>query len=96
VAARREATNEVPKLSKMAIGILSIPAISADPERLFSGVKITITDHRNRLGIRKIQALECLKSWVNIIDLQEDDAADEDVLLEKGRAGGNDVEGFKR
>jgi hypothetical protein len=81
-----------PNLSRMAIDILSIPAMSADPERLFSGAKITITDRRNRLGIRTIQALERLKSWLNIIELQEDDAADEDELLEKRRAGGDDVE----
>ncbi|KJZ69049.1 hypothetical protein HIM_11560 [Hirsutella minnesotensis 3608] len=36
-----------PCLSKMAVDILSIPAMSAEPERLFSGVKITITDRRN-------------------------------------------------
>jgi hypothetical protein len=41
-----------PNLSKMALDVLSIPAMSADPERLFSGAKITITDRRNRLGIR--------------------------------------------
>jgi hypothetical protein len=79
----------------MAVDILSIAAMSADPERLFSGAKITITDRRNRLGIRTIQALECLKSWLNIIELQEDDAADEDELLEKRRAGGDDVEGVQ-
>jgi len=46
----------------MALDILSIPAISADPERLFSGAKITISDRPSRLGIATIQALECLKS----------------------------------
>ncbi|KAM4058340.1 DDE superfamily endonuclease [Hirsutella rhossiliensis] len=50
-----------PYLSKMAVDILSIPAMSAEPERLFSGAKITITDRRNRLGSDVIQALECLK-----------------------------------
>jgi hAT family C-terminal dimerisation region len=48
----------------MALDILSIPAMLAKPERLFSGVKITITDHRNRLGIKSIKAIECLKSWL--------------------------------
>ena len=52
-----------PNLSKMALDILSIPAMSADPERLFSGAKLTLTDLRNRLGIEAIQALESLKSW---------------------------------
>jgi hypothetical protein len=52
-----------PNLSKMALDILSIPAMSADPEQLFSGAKITLTDLRNQLGIEAIQALESLKSW---------------------------------
>jgi hAT family C-terminal dimerisation region len=49
----------------MALDILSIPAMSAEPERLFSGAKITITDRRNRLGIESIEAIECLKSWLS-------------------------------
>ena len=51
--------------------ILSIPAMSAEPERLFSGAKITITGRRNRLGSDVIEALECLKSWFGIRDLQD-------------------------
>ena len=66
----------------MAFDILSIPAMSADPERLFSGAKITITDRRNRLGIDTIEALECLKSWLGIIGVVEDEIED-----------GRDVEG---
>jgi len=46
----------------MALDILSIPAMSAKLERLFSGAKITITDCRNRLGIKSIEVIECLKS----------------------------------
>jgi hypothetical protein len=52
-----------PNLSVMALDLLSIPSMSAAPERLFSGAKITISDRRNRLGIVAIQAVECLKSW---------------------------------
>jgi hypothetical protein len=62
-----------PSLSKMAVDILSIPAMSAEPERLFSGAKITITDRRNRLGSDVIEALECLKSWCGIRDFQGDE-----------------------
>ncbi|KJZ74134.1 hypothetical protein HIM_05666 [Hirsutella minnesotensis 3608] len=62
-----------PNLSKMAVDILSIPAMSAEPERLFSGAKITITDRRNRLGSDVIEALECLKSWFGIQGVQVDD-----------------------
>ena len=55
-----------PNLGIMALDILSIPAMSAEPERLFSGAKITITDRRNRIGIEAIEALECLKSWLGL------------------------------
>jgi hypothetical protein len=53
-----------PNLSVMALDILSIPAMSAEPERLFSGSGITVTERRNRLGAESIEALECLKSWL--------------------------------
>ena len=43
-----------PYLSKMALNILLIPAMLADPERLFSGAKITISDRHNHLGIKTI------------------------------------------
>jgi hypothetical protein len=55
-----------PNLSVMALDLLSIPAMSAEPERLFSAAKISITDRRNRLGIQSIEALECLKSWLGL------------------------------
>ncbi len=58
----------------------SIPTMSADPERLFSGAKITISDRRSRLGMPTIQALECLKSWLGIIEAQDDDLEDEDNI----------------
>jgi hypothetical protein len=48
--------------------MLLIPAMSAEPERVFSGLKITISDRRCRLGIELIKALECLKSWIGIIE----------------------------
>jgi hypothetical protein len=39
--------------------------MSAKLERLFSSAKITITDRRNRLDIKNIKAIECLKSWLS-------------------------------
>lgn len=51
-----------PNLSVMALDILSIPAMSAEPERLFSGAGITVTERRNRLNAETIEVLECLKS----------------------------------
>jgi hypothetical protein len=49
----------------MALDILSIPTMLAELERLFSGAKITIIDRRNRLGIKSIKAIKCLKSWLS-------------------------------
>lgn len=52
-----------PNLSKMALDLLSVPAMSAEPERLFSDTKITLQDRRNRLGIDIVEVIECIKSW---------------------------------
>ena len=52
----------LPLLSKMAIDIHSIPVMSAEPERVFSGAKYTISDQRNSLKSETIELLEYLKS----------------------------------
>jgi hAT family C-terminal dimerisation region len=44
----------------MAFDILLIPAMSAETERLFSGIKLTISPQRNRLEEDIIKATECL------------------------------------
>ena len=46
----------------MALDILTIPAMLAAPERLFSLANITISDRRNRLHSDTTEAIECLKS----------------------------------
>jgi hypothetical protein len=56
----------------MALDYLSIPAMSAEPERLFSSAKVTISDRRSRLGSDVIEALECLRSWLQIQDTEAD------------------------
>jgi hypothetical protein len=50
----------------MAFNILSIPAIAADPERLFSNTGLTVTNRQNHLLIESIKALECITSWVKL------------------------------
>jgi hypothetical protein len=50
----------------MALDILSIPAMAADPECLFSSAGLTVTDRRNHLLIESIKALKCIKSWVKL------------------------------
>ena len=52
-----------PNFSHMAIELPSIPAMSAELERLFSGAKLTITDQRASLQGKTIEVIECLKSW---------------------------------
>jgi hAT family C-terminal dimerisation region len=64
----------------MALDILSIPVMLADPERLFLGAKITISNRRNRLGIYTIEALECLKSWLKILTFLEDKDKDRSLV----------------
>ncbi len=63
----------------MALDVLSIPVMSADPKRLFSGAKIAISDRRNRLGIHTLEALECLKSWLKISTFEDNEEEDEEV-----------------
>ena len=55
-----------PNLSKMALNLLSIPVMSVAPKRLFSSCKITITNRRNKLLVKVIKALECLRSWYQV------------------------------
>ena len=52
-----------PTLQKMALYLLSIPAMSADTERLFSLAKLTNTQIRNRMQDSTLQLLMCLRSW---------------------------------
>jgi len=56
---------DYPALSKMALEILAIPAMSAEVERVFSSASLTVTDRRNRLGEDTIEAIECQKSWLH-------------------------------
>ena len=48
----------------MAINILSIPSISAEAERVFSGTQQTVSWDRISLGSTNIKCTECLKSWL--------------------------------
>ena len=52
-----------PQMMNMAFDMLSIPAMSAETERVFSGAKLTISPSRNRLSEDIIEATECLNRW---------------------------------
>jgi hypothetical protein len=62
---------------------LTITAMSAEPQRVFSAAKITLSDRRCRMEDDAIEALECLKSWQRdglIAASREDIKAIEDML----------------
>ena len=52
-----------PKLSRMAINILSIVLMSDEPERVFSGARRTVSWDRGQLEAEIIEMRECLKHW---------------------------------
>lgn len=54
-----------PKLSQMAFDILSIPAMSAECERIFSLAKLIITSQRHGLSDLTIEAIQCMKNWLD-------------------------------
>ena len=55
--------NEYPSLARMAFDIISIPAMSAECERVFSSTKLLLTDRRARMKEDIIEASECLRAW---------------------------------
>ena len=50
-------------MAQMARDIFSIPAMSAEVERLFSSTKLMIPPARNLLQLDGIEAGECTRSW---------------------------------
>ena len=47
----------------MAINILSIPLMSNEPERVFSGARRTVSWDRGQMEPGTIEMRECLKHW---------------------------------
>lgn len=60
-----------PSLSNMARTYLAVPASSAPCKRAFSVGRHIQTSTRNRMSIKTLESLICLKDWVNhnIIDI---------------------------
>jgi hypothetical protein len=52
-----------PRLSYMALDVLSIPAMSDEPERVFSGARRTVSWERAQMGAETLECVECLKHW---------------------------------
>lgn len=47
----------------MAIDVLSIPAMSSEPERVFSGGRRTVSWDRTQMSPETLEITECLKHW---------------------------------
>ena len=54
----------LPMLTRMAMDTFSIPAMSSEPERIFSSTKHIISDERASLKADTVEALECVKHWM--------------------------------
>ena len=57
--------NPFPILSRLALDIFSIPAMSAECERVFSETKRLISDDRNQLAASTIEAVSLQKNWLD-------------------------------
>lgn len=53
-----------PSLHLFAISIFSIPAMSAEAERVFSGARRTVSWDRTRISPKMLECTECLKHWI--------------------------------
>lgn len=53
-----------PRLSRLAIDIFTIPAMSDDPERTFSAAGLMVRPHRGQLKDDSVTETQCLKNWL--------------------------------
>lgn len=62
---------DYPNLARLAVDILSIPAMSDLVEKVFSSAKQTLVDRRSLLGSDALEATECTRSWLSIEDFNQ-------------------------
>lgn len=58
------AQSYIPSVQQMAFDLLSIPAMSAETERVFSDTSIYLSSRRARMGSELLEALECENKWM--------------------------------
>ena len=82
----RDRVDQYPRLSRMALDVMTVPAMSAEVERLFSAVGLMVTPLRNRLHASTIGLIQTLRSWLKagIIDGLNLD----EILLDDGQLTG--------
>ena len=91
---KEEQRLEYPRLHKMAIDILSIPPMSDEAERVFSGVRRTISWDRARLGAWIVEMTELLGNWNknDLIRVLYVLAGEEDEIIGLVEKGDNDID----
>jgi hypothetical protein len=57
-------SNAFPRLSRFALDVLAIPAMSTDCERAFSLAKLTVSSQRHSLLGSSTESIQLLKNWV--------------------------------
>ena len=57
--------NRFPVLTELALDVFSIPVMSAECERVFSETKRPISDDRNQLSAKTIEAIQCQKNCLD-------------------------------
>jgi hypothetical protein len=73
---------DYPRLSRMALDVMTVPAMSAEVQRLFSAVGLMVTPLRSRLDASTIGVIQILRSWLRagIIDQLESVLLDDGLL----------------
>lgn len=75
---------QYPTLSQLALDILSIPAMSTECERVFSGAGLLVTNRKKRLSADVIEAIECLRTWWHEGIIQHVPDSDDEVSGDEG------------
>jgi hypothetical protein len=78
--------HQYPRLSRMAIDLFTIPAMSDEPERTFSSCSLMITSHRGSLESDIVEFTQCPKNRLKngvitphiLIGKKDDDDDDEE------------------
>lgn len=61
---QKQQIRSYPRLSRMAIDILSVPPGSADAESAFSGGRRTLSWDRERMTCANLEKVECIGNWL--------------------------------
>jgi hypothetical protein len=79
-----------PRLSQMAIDILSIMPESADPESAFSGGRRTLSWDRERMTCENLEKVECIGNWLREGHIKTSTHGGRGVITDTGIDSGDD------